>query len=322
MPKRPSPFERQLALIREIRATAPPTAAAELRACLSSREPYIVGFAAEAIAELTLRACVPDLASALGRMIRGEQPDTGCAGSEKVARALVQLDADEPDAYRAGLGYFRPERAGPGPLVDRAVPVRIECAIGLARAVAPRALVEIAPLLVDPEPPVRAGAARAIAVLPGDGPPAVLHLTLVSREKDPDVLGACMSGLLAIDAARYLPIVERHLADEATAEVAAIALGESRLADALPVLRRALAARRPDDITAVILLAAALLRLPEATELLFETLESGSEALAVQALEALAVHRHASAVDARVRAIVAQRGSSKIARALAELFDA
>ena len=314
MAKRVSPFERKLARLRELRAQAPPGAATELRVLLADREPYLAGLAAEIVAELGLRDFAPDLASALLRAIAGEQPDGGCMASEKIARALVLLEADEPDVLRAGLTYVRMEGSVEGP-VDVAVPVRVECATALARLGARHALLDLTPLLCDRQPAVREGVARAIALLPGEGSAAVLQLKVV-RGDDPDVLGACMSGLLKWDAERFLPLVGSRLANPAVAEITAIVLGESRLPGALALLRDALEQTPSEKVTRAILLALALLRLPEATEVLFEVLEKAPEGVAVHALGPLAVQRDVAAVKKRARAAVARRRSPRRAAAL------
>src|SRR5262249_46072972 len=124
---------------------------------------------------------------------------------------------------------------------------------------------------------------------------------------------ACLMGLLAFDARRYLPSAARLLEDEHTIEAAALALGESRLIEALPLLRNAVEEPRPAGVTRTLLLAAALMRRDEATDWLLEVVRTARESIAVLAVRALAVHRDVPDVAARARKAAEARGSGAIA---------
>lgn len=105
----------------------------------------------------------------------------------------------------------------------------------------PRALVEVAELLLDSEPPVRAGAARAIAC--GDPREAeqLLRLKVLAGDEDPLVLADSFAGLLTVEPDESPAFVARFLEheDEAIVEAAALALGESRIPAAFEFLRQA-----------------------------------------------------------------------------------
>src|SRR6185436_18785870 len=102
------------------------------------------------------------------------------------------------------------EPSGPT-LVDTAVPVRIECAHALMTTRPSDALILVAPLLADEEAAVRAGAAEAVGRSATPGAAAVLLLKLKVGDDEPEVLGACMSGLLTSDPERFVGEVERYL---------------------------------------------------------------------------------------------------------------
>ncbi|MFO0757222.1 MAG: hypothetical protein U0359_12075 [Byssovorax sp.] len=315
--KKKTAFDDKLARIGEIERERPAGAAAELEGLLASKESYLVGRAAEAAAELGLSALTAALAAAFKRLAGGEQLDRGCLGAVAVIRALARLEAEVPECYLLGLRMVRREPSGPG-FVDRATVVRIESALALVRTGHRRALVEVAPLLADPEAEVRAGAAQAIGAIGGDGAAAVLHLKLLSGDGDPEVLGACMTGLLHADAARYLPIIAAALDgdDERLAEVAALSLGDSRAEGALDALSRALRSAPSDRLESTLLLGLGLLRSDAATARLFEVLAEAREATAIRALDALALQKQVASVRERAASIVAGRKSRRLDEAL------
>ncbi len=316
--KRPSPLETKLGRVAELRKAPSGAGGAELLAFLGEAEPYLVARTAELIAEQGLVDLVPGLAAAFRRLVEGSQPDPGCTALAKVAQSLSQLVAYEPELYLLGLGLVRRERSGTV-FVDAAVPVRAECAMALVRIAYRDALLDLAPLLADDEAPVRAAVARAIGDLGSDGAAAVLPLKLRVGDADPDVLGACMAGLLVAAPARFLPTVAGYLDDGELGELAAIALGESRKPEAFPLLRDALGSRRTAHSSAI-LVALALLRTDQATDHLLDVLAKAPESLAEQALGALAVQRHLPILSGRVRTIVEGRGEPGLRRALVQKF--
>jgi hypothetical protein len=125
--------------------------------------------------------------------------------------------------------------------------------------------------------------------------------------------------MLAVDPARYLPSAAAALDDDDLDEIAALVLGESRLPAALAVLRRAIDGCPSPRRRRMLLLAVALLRSDEALELLFGYVARASEATAVHAVEALAVHRHSPAVAERLRALATR--SRKVKATIARIFD-
>lgn len=315
MAKRASTFERQLArleAIRELGRIAP----AELTALLADRQPYIAGAAATLAADLGGDHAAL-LCAALLRLVRDEQPDDGCLASEPVVDALLRLDANEPDAFRAGLTYVRREPSGID-FVDRAIGVRIACANGLLRCDARAALQDVAPLLCDGEAAVREGVARILGQRRDEGAAAAVHVKLLSGDAEPAVLGACLEALLGIDPDRYLAVVESALDDPRLEELAALALGESRHPKALAALERALeGSLRP--AAATLMLAMALLRSDDAIDALLAHVRQSPEQKAIAAVEALTVHRHSAGLAERVQKAARRRGK-KLRAAAAKAF--
>jgi HEAT repeat protein len=320
MPRRASPFDDKRARIAALAESKPFVAAPELRRFLADRSGYLAGEAAQVVARLELRELVPDLAAAFQRLLgEGAAADKGCMGKKRILEALLGFEADEREAYLAGLRYTQSEPAFPR-AVDTAGPIRGLAAHALVQIDYPLALAEITPLLVDPEALVRAEAAHALgrSGLEAAGP--VLHLKALTGDAEPDVIQSVYGGLLRLDPRRYLAVVAAALEGEmeAVGEAAALALGESRLREALPILERALAGAEGARDRRNVLMAIALLRSDEAIALLVSLVEKAPEAQAAAALGALALHRHDPKIAERARRAVEARGSRRLSEALRE----
>ncbi len=316
MPRKASPFDEKRARIAALASSPPAIAAPELRRFLADRNAYLAGEAAAVVSRLELRDLAPDLASAFLRILgEGAAADKGCHGKRRVLEALVGFEADARDAYRAGVRYTQREPAFGGP-VDTAGPIRGLSAQALVQVDDPTALAEVAPLLADPEVVVRSEAANALGRSGIEAAGAVLHLKVLVGDPEPDVMQNAYGGLLRLDPRRYLPVVATALrgAVEPLAEAAALALGESRLAEALPILKEALSGERRDPGS--VLMAIALLRSDEAIALLVSLVEKAPEAQAAAALAALALHRHDPRIAESVRRVVDERGAPRLHAAL------
>lgn len=301
---------------------APAGAAVELRRFLADKNGYLVSEAAQAANKLGLSELTPELGAAFARLlVDAVKTDKGCIGKNRIVEALLSFDAHEPDVYLAGLRHIQREPAFGEP-IDTAAGLRGLCAVALFHMDFPAALLEVTPLLLDPEPVTRAAAADAIGSSGEEHGAAVLHLKALAGDEEPDVLGACYRGLLRLLPARYLKFVTQKLngRDEGAAEAAALALGESRLPSALPVLKDALAIAGSGKLRDSVLLGAALLRLDEANAFLVSVVEEGPEGHAIAAVNALALHRHDSKLAERVKRAAEGRRSRKLSAAFAEKF--
>ena len=150
----------------------------------------------------------------------------------------------------------------------------------------------------------------------------VLHLKVLTGDAEPDVLQSAYRGLLRLDPRRYLPMVAAALraGEGAGAEAAALSLGESRLPEALPILREALGSAVAPDRRKSLLIAIAISRSDEAIDLLTKLVAEGPEGQAAAALEALALHRHDPRIAERAEKAALSRGSAKVLAALREHF--
>ena len=161
------------------------------------------------------------------------------------------------------------------------------------------------------------GDTRSVAAIP------LLRFKARQGDQSSAVTGACLSALLAADPEPSLPFVAEFLrhGDEAVQADAALALGESRRADALDLLIRNWPHARGESLAEVLPLAIALTRLPAALEFLLGILATGKSAAAVATLSALTIHRHNDAIKARIAAAVDARGDAVLLERFKKKFD-
>jgi hypothetical protein len=147
----------------------------------------------------------------------------------------------------------------------------------------------------------------------------LLHLRSLAGDGEPRVVSECLLALLRLDARGEMPFVASFLdKGDDDAEAAAIALGESRLAEALPFLRAWVEPARRRGLGRAVLLAIAALRRDDAVELLLTLARDDEPAAARDALAALASVATDDALYARARAAVDSR--PELHAALARAF--
>ena len=326
-----------------------PEAVALLRRSLSDRSNFVVAAAAEALTE----SDPPEL---LGQLVPAFEPfmkdpahtDKGCKAKAALAAAVHRTEPTQPpmraqkEFFLRGLHHRQPEPIWGGS-VDTAVELRGTCALGLARLGYQGVVSDLGELLADPERGARAAAARAVgcAGLP-EGVP-LLRFKALTGDEDPQVLVECFAALLCLEPRESLPFLRRFLfrkpgkdrkkelvalpkddgdddGDE-TAEAAALALGHSRLDEALPLLIE-YGESLPPGRRRVALLALATLRSPAAIDHLLSIVGEGQEAAAIQAVEALAMHRYDPTLLPRVEKVLGDRSSKRLRETVDRTFGA
>jgi len=277
---------------------------------LAHRSFRVVAKAARLAGERSLHERIPDLLAAWPRFLEdGAKQDPQCLAKAAITSALLALECDEVRFWLAGIRCVQPEPSW-GRAVDTAVDVRCNCAMGLVNTRHSRATIELTALLNDPERGVRAGAARAISCGDPDQAEALLRFKVLVGDEDAEVLGACFTALLAIAPEESLPLIATRLSDgdEAVRDLAALALGESRLPQAFDHL---LAAWSSAYLSAgqrtVIARAAALLRSEAAFDWLVGIIEKGRTEDATIAADALSVYERNTKLMERVKAAKAAR---------------
>lgn len=338
--RKPRSFDEKRARIQALGASSIDDGrrTAELRQLLADKSGFLAGDAAELAKQRDLRALIPDLVAAFERHTEdGLKTDKGCFGKSRILEALLAFDAQEAPTYRLGLRYFQLEPAFGEP-IDAAAGLRGLCCHALFHVNDPKALVDVAPLLFDPEAVTRAEAAAALGSSGSDAAGAVLHLKVLTGDHEPDVMGACYKGLLRLDPPRYLPLIREPLGlvppkrkrstdpesiqldEDSRVEAAALALGEARPAGALELLTRAARAHSGARTQNALCLAIALLRSDEATRHLVAQIEQGITTDAIAALSALALHRHDEKIRSQVETAMRSRGE-RAPQALKAVFD-
>lgn len=317
--KKSDPIETALNRLSGLRTASTELATKELRTYLANRSNLIVAKAAKVAGELRLSELVPDLVTAFHRFMKNPpQLDKRCAAITEIAGALYEMDYREPEIYREGLTHIQRE-ASFGPPVDTAAALRGMSAQGLVRTRYAGALAEVVQLLVDPEPPARLGAVRALASNGGDAGALLLRLKVLTGDEEPAVLGECFAGLIAAAPEQSLSFVAKYVDDDdqATAEAALWALGESRLPAAFEVLKEKWERTVSRSSRKILLAAMAASRLQESIDFLRSLLETTSSQTASDVVVALAIYKANESVKQSVAAIVRRR-SDKL---LIEMFQ-
>jgi hypothetical protein len=207
---------------------------------LNDRHCLIVKEAAELCEERLIYDLEADLLEAYRRFLKKPvKNDPNCTAKEAIARTLVALDSQEVEFFIAGLGYHQHEPVWGG-TEDTATDLRVSCAMGLANTSYPRALIELVALLYDHNSHARRGAVRAIAYTQPLAAEAVLRSKAMAGDAEPEVIGETLSALLQVSPSESQEFVASFLEshrDPMLRQSVALAIGESRLDEALDVLR-------------------------------------------------------------------------------------
>ncbi len=240
-------FDQTLAALQQAVADpSAPSARTRITKALSGTNGMLVAVATAAAVSMDEddpridQALLERLVPAFERLLSNPvKRDPQCRGKVAIAKALRRAEACPEEVFLVGVRHVQPEPVWGG-RVDTAAELRGVCGMALTEEHHPRALVEVAHLLADPEAAARTAAARALGSC---GRPDVaeplLRLRIETGEGEADVLGECFGALLEVAPKQSLSYVEAFLAsrDDAAAESAALALGSSRLDAALPPLR-------------------------------------------------------------------------------------
>ena len=292
-------------------STDPAERSARIARALADRHYGVVAKAARLAEDGLLYELVPALLAAYARFLeRPAKLDPSCIAKKAIARALVGLDCDDAAFYIAGLRYRQPEPVWGG-TVDTAVDVRCSCAMGLVASGHPRALLELTEVLNDAEPQARAGAVRAIACGNPREAELLLRGKVLAGDEEPAVVGECFTALLAVEPEESLAFVARYIkhSDETLKELAALALGESRLPGALPHLTTAWNdVLLTEGFRRTLLRAAAAHRSEPAIDWLLSIVAESRQKVAAEIIEVLAIYKHNAKLAGRLASLLKDRG--------------
>lgn len=294
---------------------------ATLREVLRSKNSVAIAQAAKMVGEFALTQLIPELVAAFARMmVNPTKTDCGCLAKKEIAEALYRLEYNEESLFLQGIRHVQMEPIWGGK-EDTAAHLRGVCALGLVRMNYANVMSELADLLADPKPEARVAAARAIAYTANPDAAPLLRLR-VQIGDEPQVLSECLIALLKLAPVQSLPVLKQclyarkeplNLAEDAeTAEVAALALAESRLPEALDILRSWWEQVKAVELRRTGLLAIATLRDDEALEFLLSLVTEGKTSDAKDAIAALSIYRQDERLWQRVRQCVEERENTSL----------
>lgn len=286
-------FDRKLAELQALREQGKSDATRKaLRSALHDKSNFVVSKAALLVGDLQEQELIPELATAFDRFLQdATKTDPQCYAKNAVSQVLKDFEYEDPELYIRGLRHVQPEPVYGGSQ-DTAATLRATCAHALivCRSISDlKILGHLTDLLSDAEHTARMEAARAIAALGRPEGALLLRLKIACGDGRSEVVGQCMSALLALDAEAGVPLVAKYLngGDEDLPYEAAAALGESRNVAAFEVLRTRY--ERPADprLRKALLLSIGASLLPEAIEFLLAMIRPDQGQRARDAMTAL-----------------------------------
>lgn len=311
-------IERQLESLAALRAQpVDERALASLRAALIDRSNLIAAKAAQIAGELQLRQLVPDLLQAFERLFSDPaKSDPQCCGKNAIAKALKDLDYDQSAPFLRGIKHVQMEPVWNGQ-EDTAATLRGTSALALLQCsdiVRTDKLWQVMRILSDRAAPVRRDAVLALQQLAGMESALLLRLKARMGDREPTITGQALESILAIegDAAIRFAVEFLRSPDQEIREEAALALGASRLAAAVPPLEEAWTRTRDPRERLTVLRAIASSRQQPAIEFLLRTVRDGRETDALAALEALETYGHSADLASRIEKAAETRTESRI----------
>ena len=333
-------FEDQLAALDALRQQPPEAAIDPLRKALTNRNNFVVAKAADLVRQFQLTQLTPELLNAFDRfMLRSgkEDPvksDPQCWAKNAISRTLAAFEHQDAAVFLRGMHHIQLEPSYGG-ASDSAGTLRATCALALVQC---RSLLEadllthLIELLGDKDKAVRAEVVRAIEQV---GSPsaalllrlrAILDSNLKSRkpgqppEEEPEVLGACYSGIFRIEGPKSIPWIARFLADaDDPAAEAALAIAGTHSAQGFEVLRDRFAEESDPWFCSVLLSAIALTRQDAAAEFLLDQVRAES-LQAEAAIEAILRAAPSEEIKSRLEPLVSR--NPRLSRAFQKLFPA
>ncbi len=311
-------FDEQLAALDQLRQQTPEACVEPLRKALGQSNNFIAAKAADLVREFNLQELIPDLLKSFGRFFENaEKSDPQCWAKNAISRALAAFDLQEPEVFLRGMRHIQLEPVYGG-RSDTAGTLRATCALALVQCRSltnDELLTHLVDLFADKDKTVRAEVARAIEQVGSPSASLLLRLRAVLGSDEPEVLGACYSGVLRLEGVSAISWVSHFLvtSDDAAGE-AALAIAGTHSPQAFDVLQKALDAAPDPWFRSVLLSAIALTRQDAAVEFLLDLVKSES-ADAERAIEAMVRSMPSQELVHRLESLV--KGNPRLASAFA-----
>jgi hypothetical protein len=312
-------FDQQLAALDALRQQPEQVRERGLRKALTHRNNFLVAKAADLVREFQMAQLIPELLVSFDRFFHNPgKTDPQCWAKNALSRSLATLEHQDAGVFLRGMRHIQMEPIWGG-RSDTAGTLRATCALALVQGCAlseSALLAHLLELLGDTDKGVRTEVVRAIEQVGSSSAVLLLRLRAVLGADEPEVLGACYSGILCIEGLSAIPWVGRFLAsgDESAAE-AALAIAGTHSPEGFAALRECLAKANDPWWHSVLLSAIALTRQEEAVDFLLDFIRSESPD-AEAAITALLRAVPSSEVVNRLRESVA--GNSRLTRVFAQ----
>jgi HEAT repeat protein len=311
-------FEEHIAALDALRQQPHEARVAALRKELEHRNNFVVGKAANLVREFQLAQLIPELLVAFDRFFDDPiKTDPQCWAKNAIGRALAAFEHQDAAVYLRGMRHIQLEPVWGGSS-DSAATLRAECAVALVQCRSlPDAelLARLVDLFGDKEKSARAAAAQAIAQVGSLSSALLLRLKAIVGNDEPEVLGACYTGILRLEGPRAIPWIGGFLdsSDDPAAEAALAIAGTHSLAG-FETLRARVAEEADPWFRSVLLSAIALTRQDAAMEFLFDQVRTES-LQAEAAIEAILRAMPSAEITKRLEEVVA--GNQRLARVFA-----
>lgn len=242
--------------------------------------------------------------------------DPGCRVKTAILQALYSLDHRVAEFYRSNLDYIQMEPVWGG-TEDAAQEIRSIAGKGLAYCNEPGVILKLVELLADAEWQVRVGGVQAIASLRSEAAHAVIRHKALAGDRRAEVTGECCTAILELDPDEGPLFVARFLEDESeiVRELAALALGESRLDQAIQLLIE----RARESSREAIIRGLAIAHKDEAFEYLYGLLEQDASC-APAVVRSLAVYRYDDSIRDEVEKRIQKLESAAVQTAFQEAW--
>jgi HEAT repeat protein len=289
-----------------------------LRRALGDRVNLVAARAAQVAGDLRLKQLIPDLITAFDRRFdRPTDTDPQCWAKNAIAKTLTDLDHDESPPFLRGYRYVQMESTWGGK-TDTAVTLRSLCTLALvqcadlSRAEKLRHLVNS---MLDHEETVRIDALRALEQMEGEEAVLLLRFKAGIGDERAAVVGQALDSLIKVEGPPALEYARGFLQERATSppsirstaeeqvEEAALALGASRLPEAVEILKNAW----DSSHLPIFLQAISSSRQEPGFQFLLSLVREGRERDAFAALDALSLHRDSPEVRAAAHAAASAR---------------
>jgi HEAT repeat protein len=315
-------FDQQIAALDALRSAPESDRRDPLRKALAHKSNFLAAKAANLIREFDLRDLVPDLLKAFDRFFQdAEKSDPQCWAKNAISRALAAFEFQESEVFLRGMRHIQLEPVWGG-RSDTAGTLRATCALALVQCRSlgnDDVLKYLVDLLADKDKSVRAEVERAIEQVGSPSAALLLRLRASLGNDEPEVLGACYSGILRLEGVSAIPWVGRFLAtgDEAAGE-ATLAIAGTHSPQAFNALQKSLETAHDPWFRSVLLSAIALTRQDGAMEFLLDLVNTESVD-AERAIAAVVRSMPSREIMQRLEKLVAP--NPRLARALAALAN-